>query len=97
MDGPQGKLVYIAGKSADGKDVALQRPVTVGEWVDLGGQPQWIIDQGLAAGDVVIVEGMAKIFPVPGGAPIMLGPPPGREGKGEPRAAAKDSAPAQTK
>ena len=84
MDGPQGKFVYVAGKSADGKDVALQRPVSVGEWVDVGGQPQWIVDQGLAAGDAVIVEGMAKIFPIPGGAPIMLDPPPGMDGKGGP-------------
>lgn len=97
MDGPQGKFVYVAAKSADGKDVALPRPVTVGEWVDLGGQPQWMIEQGLAAGDVVIVEGMAKIFPVPGGAPIMLGPPPGMEGKGEPKGAAKDAASAAKK
>jgi membrane fusion protein (multidrug efflux system) len=97
MDGPQGKFVYVAAKSAEGKDVALPRPVTVGEWVELGGQPQWIIEQGLAAGDIVIVEGMAKIFPVPGGAPIMLGPPPGMEGKGEPKGAAKDAAPAAKK
>jgi len=48
LDGPQGKFVYVAAKSAEGKDVALPRPVTVGEWVDLGGQPQWIIEQGLA-------------------------------------------------
>jgi membrane fusion protein (multidrug efflux system) len=78
MDGPQGKFVYVKGASAQGKDVALPRPVTVGEWVDVGGQSQWIIEDGLKAGDVVIVDGTAKIFPIPGGAPIMLGPPPGK-------------------
>ena len=91
MDGPQGKFVYIAGKSQDGKDVALPRPVTVGEWIEVNGQPQWIIEKGLQPGDPVIVEGTAKIFPVPGGAPIVLGPPPGMEGKGPPGAAKGDS------
>jgi membrane fusion protein (multidrug efflux system) len=89
MDGPQGKFVYVTGKSQDGKDIALPRPVTVGEWIDVDGLPQWIIEKGLAAGDVVIVDGTAKIFPIPGGAPIMLPPPPGMEGKGGPPAAGK--------
>jgi membrane fusion protein (multidrug efflux system) len=103
MDGPEGKFVYVTGKSQDGKDVALPRPVTVGEWVNIDGQSQWIIEQGLAAGDVVIVEGTAKIFPIPGGAPIMLGPPPGMDGKGPPPGAgpgkgdAKDAPPAAQK
>jgi hypothetical protein len=69
--------------------VALPRPVTVGDWVDVDGQPQWIVEKGLATGDVVIVEGTAKIFPIPGGTPIMLGPPPGMDGKGGPPGADK--------
>jgi membrane fusion protein (multidrug efflux system) len=84
MDGPQGKFVYVPSKSKDGRDVALPRPVTVSDWVDFEGQQRWIVDSGLKPGDVVIVEGTAKIFPVPGGAPIMLGPPPGAEEKGAP-------------
>ncbi len=80
MEGPQGKFVYLAGKAADGKDVALPRPLVVGDWVELGGDRLWIVESGLKPGDRVIVEGMAKIFPVPGGAPIMLGPPPGAPG-----------------
>jgi membrane fusion protein, multidrug efflux system len=84
MDGPQGKFVYVPSKSKDGRDVALPRPVTVSDWVDFEGQQRWIVESGLKAGDVVIVEGTAKIFPVPGGAPIMLGPPPGAEGQGAP-------------
>jgi membrane fusion protein (multidrug efflux system) len=84
MDGPQGKFVYVPAKSQEGRDVALPRPVTVGDWIQLDGQQQWIVESGLKSGEQVIVEGTAKIFPVPGGAPIMLGPPPGAEGKGAP-------------
>ncbi len=86
MDGPQGKFVFVTAKGGqDGKtDVALPRPVTVGEWVDVDGQQQWVVESGLKPGDVVVIDGMAKLFPIPGGAPIMLGPPPGMEGKGGP-------------
>ncbi|MDQ3446448.1 MAG: efflux RND transporter periplasmic adaptor subunit [Pseudomonadota bacterium] len=85
MDGPQGKFVFVTGKGQDGKtDVALPRPVTVGEWVEVDGQQQWIVETGLKPGDVVVTDGTAKLFPIPGGAPIMLGPPPGMEGKGPP-------------
>jgi len=86
MDGPQGKFVFVTGKGQDGKtDVALPRPVTVGEWVEVDGQQQWIVESGLKPGDVVVTDGTAKLFPIPGGAPIMLGPPPGMEGKGGPQ------------
>ena len=86
MDGPQGKFIFVTGKGQDGKtDVALPRPITVGEWVEVDGQQQWIVETGLKPGDVVITEGTAKLFPIPGGAPIMLGPPPGMEGKGPPQ------------
>ena len=66
LEGPQGKFVYVA---AGGK--ALPKPVQVGDQLADG----WIISQGLAAGDQVIVDGMARIF-FPG-APIQVGPPPG--------------------
>ena len=89
LDSPQGKFVYVPGKSQDGRDVALPRPVTVGDWVELDGQQQWIVESGLKPGDSVIVEGTAKLFPVPGGAPIMLGPPPDAEAKGAPPEAGK--------
>jgi membrane fusion protein (multidrug efflux system) len=75
QDGPQGKFVYVAGKSAEGKDVALPRPVVVGDQIELDGKPLWLIDSGLKAGDQVVVDGMAKIFSVPGGAPIVIGAP----------------------
>lgn len=66
LEGPQGKFVYVA---ADGK--ALPKPVQVGDQLADG----WIIQSGLAAGDAVIVDGMARIF-FPG-APIQLAPPAG--------------------
>jgi len=70
LDGPQGKFVYVTGKDKDGKDVAVVRPITLGEWVEADGANLWIVDAGLAAGDTVIVDGIAKLQP--GGA-IALG------------------------
>jgi membrane fusion protein (multidrug efflux system) len=84
MEGPQGKFVYVAGKNQEGKDVALPRPIVVGDWAEVDGANQWIVESGLQPGDQIVVDGMARIFPVPGGAPIMLGPPPGADGKGQP-------------
>jgi membrane fusion protein, multidrug efflux system len=88
MDSPQGKFVYVAGKSKDGKDVALPRPVKVGDWIEFAGTNQWIIDSGLTAGDRVVVDGMARLQPIPTGAPIVLGPPPGAPGTSKDGAAA---------
>jgi membrane fusion protein (multidrug efflux system) len=84
LDGPQGKFVYVAARSEKGQDVALPRPVVVGDWIDVKDERLWLIDSGLAAGEQVVVEGMGKLFPVPGGAPIAVGPPPGapEAGKG---------------
>lgn len=66
LEGPQGKFVYVA---AEGK--AMPRPVTVGAQLPGG----WVIQDGLKAGDEVIVDGTARIF-FPG-APIVQGPAPG--------------------
>lgn len=75
LDGAQGKFVYVPGKDKDGKDVALPRPVTVGDWVDGAAGAsgnRWIVESGLAAGDAVIVEGLARVmFP---GQPIQVVP-----------------------
>jgi len=84
MDGPQGKFVYVAGKNQEGKDVALPRPVVAGDWVELDGTNQWIIESGLKPGDQIVIDGVAKIFPGPNGAPIVVGPPPGADAKGGP-------------
>lgn len=73
MEGPQGKMVYVLG--AESK--AEPRPVTVGEWSGT----DWIILEGLKAGDKVIVDGLMKVFP---GGPVQVGdpnaPPPGAPG-----------------
>jgi membrane fusion protein (multidrug efflux system) len=92
MEGPQGKFVYVAGKDKDGKDVAMPRPVTVGDWVDADGANLWVIETGLKPGDAVIVDGVAKLMP---GAPIRLAsaaPPPAAPGT--PAQAAPAAAPA---
>lgn len=72
LEGSQGKFVYVM---ADG--TAQPRPVEVGEQRADG----WIVTKGLAAGDQVIVDGMARIF-FPG-APVRpaqadAGPSPAR-------------------
>lgn len=85
-DGPTGKIVYVVGKGQDGKPVAEPRPVTVGEWVSLGkDKHEWVIRQGLKAGETIIVEGLAKLYP---GAAIQIGAPGGAPG-GAPSAAAQ--------
>ena len=100
LDGPQGKFVYVPAKDKDGKDIALPRPITVGPWVEADGVNLWIVETGLAAGDKVIVDGIARLFAP--GSPIVLGPPPGQPGApGAPPAApgkddAKPAAPARS-
>jgi len=61
LDGPQGKFVYVM---SGGK--AMPKPVQVGDQVG----ESWIVTKGLAAGDDVIVDGIARIF-FPG-APVRL-------------------------
>ena len=63
LDGPQGKFVYVTGKDKDGKDVAVPKPVVLGEWVIGDGANLWIVESGLNAGDHVIVDGIAKLMP----------------------------------
>ena len=89
LDGPQGKFVYVAAKDKDGKDVALPKPVVLGDWVTGQGN-LWIVESGLVPGDKVIVDGIARIF-MPG-APIKLataaaGAAPGGAPGGAPGAA----------
>jgi membrane fusion protein (multidrug efflux system) len=98
MDGPQGKFVYVAAKDKDGKDIAAVRPVVVGDWVDAEGTNLWIVESGLKAGDVVIVDGIAKLMPggqiILGGAPGAAAPGAGPAGASAPGAAPKAGAPA---
>jgi membrane fusion protein (multidrug efflux system) len=62
LEGPQGKFVYVVGKDKDGKDIAQPRPIVVGDWSESNGVKVWIIDSGLAIGDRVIVDGVARIM-----------------------------------
>jgi membrane fusion protein (multidrug efflux system) len=83
LEGPQGKFVYVV--NAESK--AEPRLVQVGEWAG----ENWVISEGLKAGDRVIVDGVLKIGP---GVPVKvaeaapaaaagLGGASGGEGKGE--------------
>jgi membrane fusion protein (multidrug efflux system) len=56
-----GHIVFVAND----KGLAEARPVVVGEWIE----QDWIITQGLMAGDKVIVDGFMKLAP---GAPVKL-------------------------
>lgn len=89
LDGTQGKYVFVAGKDKDGKDVAMPRPVKLGDWVDASGQNLFVIESGLKAGDELIVDGIAKLMP---GAPIIpdgaQNPNPGAAPGGAPAAPA---------
>jgi membrane fusion protein (multidrug efflux system) len=92
QDGPQGKFVYVTGKDKDGKDIAVVRPVALGEWIEIDGANLWIVDSGLAAGDTVIVDGIAKLQP---NGPIALGGAgpggPGSAPAGAPEAKGNDA------
>jgi membrane fusion protein (multidrug efflux system) len=85
LDGPQGKFVYVTDHDKDGKDIAAARPITLGDWVTVGGNNQWVVEKGLKPGDRVIVDGLSKLHP---GAPIKLGGGPAAPGG----APAKDGA-----
>ncbi len=62
QQGAKGSFVFTV---KDGK--AERRPVTMGDWVG----DDWIVEQGLQAGDVVVVEGAIKLSP---GAPVSVVP-----------------------
>lgn len=63
QQGARGHFVWVVDK--DGK--AQARPVEVGDWVG----DDWVIPQGLASGDVVIVEGTLRLQP---GSPVKASP-----------------------
>lgn len=78
LDGGTGKFVYVLADGEHGGKVAMPAPVDVGEWVKLNGENGWVIKSGLKDGDVVIVEGMARIF-FPG-MPVQLAQQPATKG-----------------
>jgi membrane fusion protein (multidrug efflux system) len=59
----KGHFVWVVGKD----NLAEMRPVDVGEW----NGDDWFINQGLAAGDVVIVDGTLRLAP---GTPVSTTP-----------------------
>jgi membrane fusion protein (multidrug efflux system) len=79
---PKGHTVYVA----NAKDQAETRPVVVGDWI---GQ-DWIIKQGLKAGERVIVEGFQHLAPGAPVKPIAAGESPSAE-KAPSGAAAKET------
>jgi membrane fusion protein (multidrug efflux system) len=92
LEGPQGKFVYVVGD--DGK--AQIRPVQVGEWTG----ENWLVTEGLNAGERVIVDGVMKVGP---GAPVQVSaagataPAPDRKAAAEGKAPADGKAPAGAK
>jgi membrane fusion protein (multidrug efflux system) len=56
-----GRFVWIAG--ADGK--AVQRPIRAGQWLG----DNWVVLDGLNAGDSVIVDNLARLRP---GTPVQV-------------------------
>ena len=81
LEGPQGKFVYVVGKNEKGVEVATPRPIVAGDWTTVDDKNLWIIDSGLKPGDVVIVDGVARLMP---GAPIKVAGPPGAKPPGPP-------------
>ncbi len=89
LDGPQGKFVYVTAKDKDGKDVAQQQPIVLGDWVDGDGGNRFVVESGLKPGETIIVDGIARLMPgasikivpagavpaVPGGTPPAKGEP----------------------
>lgn len=66
LDNASGKYVYLLVPGKDGKSIAQQAPIEVGDWVELDDDlAGWVVRSGLKPGDQVIVDGVAKIF-VPG-------------------------------
>ena len=81
MEGPQGKFVYVVGKNEKGMEVATPRPIVAGDWSTVDGKNLWLVDSGLKGGDVVIVDGVARLMP---GAPIKVAGAPGTKPAGPP-------------
>lgn len=63
LQGPKGPFVYVVGPD----DTAQIRDIAAADWKG----DQWLIDEGLKAGDRVVVNGLMKIGP---GAPVKAVP-----------------------
>ncbi|WP_245835089.1 efflux RND transporter periplasmic adaptor subunit [Methylobacillus rhizosphaerae] len=78
LNSQQGRFVYVV----DENNQAAVRPVVTGEWVGR----DWVILQGLQAGEKVVVDNLIKIRP---GAPLQPHPP--AEQAGQPAAGQEQS------
>jgi membrane fusion protein (multidrug efflux system) len=72
LTGDQGKFVFVAEKDKDGKTVASIRPIKEGGWQG----SDWVILNGLKAGDQVIADNLLKVRPGAPVAPHPLGEAP---------------------
>ncbi len=59
LTGDQGKFVFVAEKDKDGKTTAAIRPIKEGGWQGT----DWVILDGLKAGDKVIADNLLKVRP----------------------------------
>lgn len=72
LTGDQGKFVFVAESSKDGKTTAAIRPIKEGGWQGT----DWIVLDGLKAGDKVIADNLLKVRPGAEVAPHPLGEAP---------------------
>ncbi|MBZ0252396.1 MAG: efflux RND transporter periplasmic adaptor subunit, partial [Candidatus Methylomirabilis sp.] len=61
LQNAKGQFVYVVGEGG----VAIQRPIRTSRWAD----EDWLVEEGLAAGDRLIVDGLQKIRD---GAPVAV-------------------------
>ncbi len=59
LTGDQGKFVFVAEKTPDGKAVAAIRPIVEGGWQG----KDWVVLEGLKAGEQVIADNLIKLRP----------------------------------
>jgi membrane fusion protein (multidrug efflux system) len=59
LTGDQGKFVFVAEKTPDGKAVAAIRPIIEGGWQG----KDWVVLEGLKAGEQVIADNLIKLRP----------------------------------
>ena len=94
LESPKGKYVYVVNAESR----AEPRPVEVGDWVAPDG---WVINNGLKAGERVVVDGVVKLQVMgPAGGPVQVADPaaptdakgaPGTKGKPDGKASPKAS------
>jgi len=84
QQGSKGHFVWVVGKDRK----VEQRPVTVGQWRG----DDWFISEGLASGDLVVVEGGLTLRPgmTVSVKPYDAGKGPGTDGTSQKRDSAKD-------